>query len=127
MTTERELKSREKVRIDENILNSLLEAKGMSKRDLSAELYKGRTFISNTFRQYDGWIKRLYLSGIAKVLGVSEDVLLYKEPASEPAPEPAPEPKPKFNCYVSEMTDTELSELIYKAVYSAVKHAWENE
>lgn len=119
MTTKRELKSREKVRIDENILNSLLEAKGMSKRDLSAEIYKGKTFISNTFCQYDGWIKRLYLSGIAKALGVSEDVLLYKEPE--------PEPKPKFNCYVSEMTDTELSELIYKAVYSAVKHAWENE
>lgn len=120
MTTERELKSREKVRIDESILNSLLEAKGMSKRDLSAELYKGKSFITNTFRVYDGWTKRLYLTGIAKVLGVSEDVLLYKESA------PEPEPKP-FNCYVSEMTDTELSDLIYKAVYSAVKNAWEND
>ena len=122
MATKRELKVKEKVRIDENIVNSLLEAKGISREDLSAELYKGKTFISNTFRRYDGWIKRLYLPGIAKALGVSEDVLLYKE--SEPAP--APEPKP-FNCYVSEMTDTELSDLIYKAVYSALKHAWENE
>lgn len=121
MATKRELKAREKVRIDENILNSLLETKGMSRRDLSRRIYKGKTFISNIFCQYDGWTKRLYLTGIAKELGVSEDVLLYKEPAFEP------EPKPKFNCYVSEMTDTELSELIYKAVYNAVKHAWENE
>lgn len=122
MTTKKELKAREKVRIDENILNSLLETKGMSKRDLSRRIYKGKTFISNTFRQYDGWIKRLYLTGIAKELGVSEDVLLYKEPAPEPNP-----PKKEFYCYVSEMTDTELSELIYKAIYNAVKHAWENE
>ena len=123
MATKRDLKAREKVRIDENILNSLLEAKGMSREDLSAEIYKGKTFISNTFRQYDGWIKKLYLSGIAKALNVSEDVLLYKESALEPEPEP----KQEFYCYVSEMTDTELSELIYKAVYSAVKHAWEND
>lgn len=120
MATKRELKAREKVRIDESILNSLLEAKGMSRRELSRKIYKGRTFISNIFCEYDGWTKRLYLTGIAKELGVSEDVLLYKEPA------PAPEPEPKSR-YVSEMTDTELSELIYKAVYSVVKHAWENE
>lgn len=123
MATKRELKVKEKVRLDESIVNSLLEAKGMSREDLSAELYKGNTFISNAFRKYDGWIKRLYLPGIAKALGVSEDVLLYKEPA--PAPEPNP-PKKEFYCYVSEMTDTELSELIYKAVYNAIKHALED-
>lgn len=106
----KELTVKDKVRLDEETINKLLEEKGMSKAMLSAELYKGKSFISNTFCQYDGWIKSRYLSGIAKILDVPEESLIYKEPEED-------EDKS-----INQLTKEELSDLIYNAIL----HAWTN-
>lgn len=111
----RELTAKDKVRLNEKVIDNLLAEKGMSRRTLSLELYKGKSFFSNTFREYDGWIKARYLPGIAKILDVPEESLIYKEPEEYE------------NRDISQLTGKELSDLIYKAVYSAVLHAWEND
>lgn len=61
-----------------------------------------------------GEIKQCHIEEICKLCGFDVKKYVTSESVEE---------KQK----VSELTSEELGKLIYKAVYSAVKHAWENE
>ena len=102
----------------------LAKKRGFTLCELSRKIYKGETFVSQIFTKYDGWVKRLYFNGLCYVLQCEEEDILYEDKVEEPTQEPIEEID---DIKVLELTSKELSELIYKAVYSAVLHAWENE
>lgn len=103
----------------------LARKRGFTLCELSRKIYKGETFVSQIFTKYDGWVKRLYFNGLCYVLQCEEEDILY-EGKIEESTQATLEEVTDSNQIIN-LTGKELSELIYKAVYDAVLHAWENE
>lgn len=125
MENKRVLSCKDVVRIDEERFKTLARKRGFTLCELSRRIYKGETFVSQIFTKYDGWVKRLYFNGLCYVLQCEEEDILYEEKADE-STENTIEEVTDSNQIIN-LTSKELQELIYKAVYSAVLHAWENE
>jgi DNA-binding Xre family transcriptional regulator len=117
MENKRVLSCKDKVRIDEEKFKMLARKRGFTLCELSRKIYKGKSFVSQIFTRYDGWVKRMYFNGLCYVLQCEEEDILYEDKVEEPKQEPIEEID---DIKVLELTSKELSELIYKSVYSAV-------
>jgi hypothetical protein len=117
MENKRVLSCKDIVRIDEEKFKMLARKRGFTLCELSRKIYKGRNFVTQIFTKYDGWVKRMYFKGLCYVLQCEEEDILYEDKVEEPKQEPIEEID---DIKVLELTSKELSELIYKSVYSAV-------
>lgn len=123
---------RQTVLVDKDRLYEAIESRGLSKREVSSGIGYAPDYISNccaetTWKYTDGKPKISKIAAIALkgLYDIEQSEYEYVEPI-EPIAEPEPVREPVSDVQtVKDMTGEELSNLIYKAVYSAVMHAWE--
>ncbi len=107
------------VKIDKIKLEQALDKRGLTKREVSIGIGYGRSYISNACMEGNRGVNMAAVIGLEAKYGIKrEEYELIEEVKKEPSP---------INKPITELTSAELSELIYKAVYSAVLHAWQDD
>lgn len=113
------IKSGNRVRIDREKLQNIIKNNNMSNIDFSKSLGRDGSYINKVIRDETYLMSMTDYLLIKSLYGVDIE---YKEPVKE-------EIKIENNDIktVKDLTPDELSKLIYKAVFGAVKHAWEDD
>lgn len=103
------------VKVDKIKMEQALAKRGLNKNEVSIGIGYGRSYISNACMDGNKGVNMAAVIGLEAKYGINrEEYELIEEVKKEPLP-------------ITELTSIQLSELIYKAVYSAVLHAWQND
>lgn len=107
------------VKVDKIKMEQALYKRGLTKTEVSIGIGYARSYISNACMEGANGINMSAVIGLEAKYGINrEEYELIEEVKKEPSP---------INKPITELTSIELSKLIYKAVYSAVLHAWQND
>lgn len=107
------------VKVDKIKMEQALGKRGLTKSEVSIGIGYGRSYISNACMDGDRGVNMTAVIRLEAKYGITqEEYELIEEVKKEPLPISKP---------ITELTSIQLSELIYKAVYSAVLHAWQND
>lgn len=107
------------VKVDKIKMEQALYKRGLTKAEVSIGIGYGRSYISNACMDGNRGINMSAVIGLEAKYGINrEEYELIEEVKEKPLP---------LNKPITELTTIELSELVYKAVYSAVLHAWQDD
>lgn len=119
---------REMVLIDTKKLNTEIKKRGLERQDISTEMGMNAGYLSSCMNP-KSWtdgkpkISKTVALLLKSMYSIDRDTYELNETVKEKPVEELTE-NPDL---VKNMTGEQLSNLIYKAVFSAVKHAWEDD
>lgn len=119
---------REMVLIDTKKLSAELKKRGLERRDISTEMGMNPDYLSSCMNP-KSWtdgnpkISKTVALLLKSMYNIDRDTYEFTESIDEKPVEEVEE-NPDL---IKNMTGEQLSNLIYKAVFSAVKHAWEDD
>lgn len=106
------------VKVDKVKMEQALDKRGLHKSEASLGIGYGRSYIANACMDGNRGVGMAAVIGLEAKYGIKQEEYELIEPKEEQTPIDKP---------ISELTSAELGELIYKSVYSAVLHAWQND
>lgn len=126
---ERSKQIREMVIIDAEKLDAEIKKRGLERQVISTEMGMNTGYLSSCMNPKSWQDGKTKISKTVALLlksmyNIDRSSYEYTEPVVEEKPVEEVVENPDL---IKNMTGEQLSNLIYKAVYSAVKHAWEDD
>lgn len=110
------------IKVDKNKLYSAILTRGLSLREVSRAIGYHEDYIASQAGSR-GMLNKVAVIGLEREFGIK-----LEEYELKPEKQKLQEEQQKTDSRkVSDLTADELAKLIYKAVYGAVIHAWEND